>query len=178
MNKKIKKRWEQHEIVYLMDNWRKYTDEYLAEQLGRTAQSVTSARFRLGLTFYDAPYQPYTERIRKKRKRDALIIRYFGLKPDAELAAMTGYTLSSLRCKASMLGLHRHVNRTYRWTPDNIEYLKSNYNILSNEDIAAHIGTSANAIYQKACVLGLLNENSKDARPCVSTEKRPCVSTE
>ena len=107
MDKKTQKRWEQREIVYLMDNWRKYKDEALAEHLGRTVQSVKFARFRLGLTLYEKPYRPYTDFIRKKRKKEALIIKYFGIKPDAELAAMTGYTQNSLRCKASLLGLRR-----------------------------------------------------------------------
>jgi hypothetical protein len=71
-----------------------------------------------------------------------------------ELCKIFGFTISSIRSKASELGLKKII-RTRNWTISEVEELKKMYSDTDNDILVTYFGRTKESIYNKAHVLGI-----------------------
>lgn len=155
------KKWTSKEVIFLMENFRKYKDEYLAEVLGRTPSQISNKRFALGLTLCEAPRRAHPK---FTPDQDALIRQHYALISDVELSKMIGCTPKALNQKAYRLGLRKidiwkRNKISYRpavfWNTERKDFLKANFRVISDDELAEHFNTTPNAIRSQAWRMGL-----------------------
>lgn len=162
--------WTTSEVRFLKENYRKYNDKYIGEVLGRPASLIRNMRFRLGLTFSKRTFHgKYTP------EENLLIRKHFALIPDAELAAMLGRSVVSVRTQAWRLGLSKLEIRRERgvplynnlrtYTPEALDFIKQNIGVLSAEELAEHLNRTPKAIRSQVFRMGL---SFKEGRICSS----------
>lgn len=78
--------------------------------------------------------------------------------PSGDLSALAdrlGVTVTAVKSRAQVLGLHRKINSHRPWTEWQMAYLRRHYADERSEDIALKVGHSVRSIWQKAKQIGL-----------------------
>ena len=78
--------------------------------------------------------------------------------PSGDLSALAdrlGVTVTAVKSRAQVLGLHRKINSHRPWTEWQMAYLRRHYADERSEDIAQKVGHSVRSIWQKAKQMGL-----------------------
>lgn len=78
--------------------------------------------------------------------------------PSGDLSALAdrlGVTVTAVKSRAQVLGLHRKINSHRPWTEWQMNYLRQHYADERAEDIARKVGHSVRSIWQKAKQMGL-----------------------
>lgn len=78
--------------------------------------------------------------------------------PSGDLSALAdrlGVTVTAVKNRAQVLGLHRKINSHRPWTERQMAYLRRHYADERSEDIAPKVGHSVRSIWQKAKQMGL-----------------------
>lgn len=87
--------------------------------------------------------------------------------PSGDLSALAdrmGVTVTAVKSRAQVLGLHRKINSHRPWTERQMNYLRQHYADERAEDIARKVGHSVRSIWQKAKQMGLAKSHEFFAR--------------
>lgn len=91
-------------------------------------------------------------RFRRWTKSDSVSLKEnYNLMPTWGIAKKLGFSVNTIRHKASVLGLRKRK----LWTSSDSDFLKENYEKINNKRIAKLLGFSASTIINKASGLGL-----------------------
>ena len=141
-------RWKDEDIDILKQFYHKIKIDELQKMLSvnRSRKSITSKAIMLGLT-EDRSWSDDEEKI---------LIDYYGIKPMNELLSMLPKrNYQSILTKSHNLGLlsYYYINRVY--SDDDIKYLKENYLIKTDEELADNLHRTVSGIKNKLYLLGL-----------------------
>lgn len=141
------KRWSSEDIKYLKNRHKTQTAQSIAEVLGRSANSVRTKAYELGLE-----KQPPTW-----SKEEIEYLKVIYLEMGAERAAKElGRTLSAIHTKIREIGGGRaSIGPRVDWSEEELDYLRQNYQTSSLEELTAHLGRTKNAVNRRATMLGL-----------------------
>jgi hypothetical protein len=97
-------------------------------------------------------------------QRDNILRRNYPCGDLSALADRLGVTVTAVKSRAQVLGLHRKINSHRPWTERQMDYLRQHYADECAEDIARKVGHSVRSIWQKAKQMGLAKSHEFFAR--------------
>lgn len=137
------KGYTNNEIEYLKENFAKYTNKQLAEQLKKTESSIKNAANKLGLI--KQPHKTWT------KEDDEFLIAHYIEMTSQEIGKKLGRTVHSINARRDDLGLVRNPN----WTDSEIQYLIDNHKTSTYEEIGRMLNRTAQAVDAKCFEMGL-----------------------
>lgn len=147
-------KWNDKDINFLKDNYTNLTDEELAIKLNRTKNSIERKRNSLGL-FKKVQYSKIY--ITEEMKKEILDLKVSVNQAYKIFAPKYHITRSQIEHLYKENKVKRYISK--KWTSDDIEFLKNNYDKLSTQEIADALNRTPTAVSKKRIMLGLEASN-------------------
>jgi hypothetical protein len=140
--------WTEKELQKLKKEYQRKTDEELAEELGKSKGEVRGKRRRMGLK-KPVGAEWTDDEIRK-------IEEEYQEKTDEELAEELGKTKGEVRGERRRMGLKKlRSNAKDDWSNKEIEWLKDNYDTMSDKELSLELDKPEHKIQSKRYQLNL-----------------------
>jgi len=142
-------RWTEEMDHFLRSNYMRMTSAELASYLGRTTVAtqvrVNSLKLR---------------RLKKwTPEREQFLQENYEEMSNALLAKKLATTELAIAKKMSRMGLARKPERKWsRWTPERKQFLRDNFEVMSNTLLAKKLGTTESAVAVKMSYMGLVRK--------------------
>lgn len=147
-----RKTWKPREVEFLKANFKTMSRDELAKHLGRSRNAIKHKSKSMGLL---------TERNMWKDEEIEYLIWAYPSKPIADIAKHLERSEPAIKARARIEGLKRNST----WTPSNLKFLRNNYKIMSNLQIATAIGKTDKAVQSKAFEMGLSKRGKEKTEP-------------
>lgn len=131
------------EIQYIIENYLNYTNQEIADTLGKKSSSISYVAQKLGLI--KQPHKPWSEKEDIYLKDNYLILN------SEEMAKTLGRTVPSINARCEELNLIKHEV----WSDEEIGYLLEHYIDMEYSEIGTHLCRSEGAVRAKCFDLGL-----------------------
>ena len=154
-----RKTWTPREIEFLKSNFKAMSRDEIAKHLGRSRNAIQDKSKSMGLL---------TERNMWKDDEIEYLIRAYPSQPIADIANHLGRSEPAIKARARIEGLKRDST----WTPSDLKFLRNNYKIMSNRQIAASISKTDKAVQSKAFEMGLSKRGKENYEPAPLPEQK------
>ena len=145
-------KWTEEEIDFLKKNYKNHSNKWVAEQLGKTIQSIYHKAQTLKLKTLEFPHKrTWTD------KQDEFVKKNYGKLPTKEIARIINKSHHAINHRASKLKVVKEESKL--WTKEEIQFLKENYYKLNNTEINKILKRGVEAITAKAMKMGLIKRN-------------------
>lgn len=174
------KQWTKIEDDFIKTNYDKMSTEEIARRLGRTESSIGNRIHRLKLsgrrhygrkTWTKEDMEKPTSNKKEKpihsnkqwtKAEDDFLKTNYDKIPNKEIAQRLGRTEASIKQRSAIFKLSGKIyDKRKPWTKEDINYLKENYDKMTNKEIAKVLKRSENSVSSKAFTLRIENDPSK-----------------
>lgn len=131
------------EIKYIIDNYSNYTNQEIADYIGKSTNSISYVAQKLGLL--KQPHKLWNEEEDRYLKNNYL--KY----SSEDMAETLGRTVPSINARCAELNLIKHE----AWSNEEIEFLIKHYMDMEHSEIGIKLGKSEGAIRSKCFDLNL-----------------------
>ncbi len=138
--------WTNEEDEFLKQNFLKWYDAAIAEELGRTESSIRSRAARLGLSKKKGTFDDFTD------DDIAFIKKHYQTMHTKIIAEHLGVSESKIRKYAISIGLKKSIS--IGWTQKEDDFIRRNLS-LPIKVLAEHLGKSNKTVVKRIKVLGL-----------------------
>lgn len=145
--------WSKLDIKFLKENYKNFSKEALIEYFHRTYVEIVSKANKLKLT-----------RNRWDKEELLYLTKNFHKKTNKEMCKYLDKNIDTVLHKARELNLYRTKKKGFRepkWTTEELDYLRSNYNLLPIKVLKEAIKRTVSSIEHKAQRLGLTLGNKE-----------------
>lgn len=142
------KGYTDNEINYIIDNYSNYTNNEIADYLGKKSNSISYVAQKLGLI----------KQVHKSWNEDEdnyLRDNYLDLSSE-EMADELKRTVPSINARCKELNLIKHE----AWSDEEVNYLAENYMDMEHSEIGSHLGRSECAVRAKCFELNLYKKET------------------
>lgn len=136
--------WTKEDIEYCKSNFNKKTSTQIANDLGRTLNSVSYKLRSLGLIRKNTKWTEEETQFIKDNQH----LQY------SEIAILLNRHPDSIRKKSKDLGLYKH-HKLIKWTEKEIKFVKDNYKKYNTQLLASKLNKSYSNVYKKKKELNL-----------------------
>jgi hypothetical protein len=145
--------WTKKEIEYVRRWFKIKSVSEVAKFVKRSPQSVRRKAHSLGL--YRGPFVYWT------KDKDEKLKKLYPKYTNRQVSSKLGKSIGSIYNRARKLGLCKDVKQGYKqprkkkWTDEQINFIKSNYQDMSSRQIASALGKSLHSVQSQVYFLGL-----------------------
>lgn len=146
------RKWTKEEEQYIVDNYKKLTDEEIGERLNRTKYAVRMRRTKtLGISKAKYRRGMYT----KEEERYIADNLHKGVRA---IAQRLGRTNSGIQNKITMMGL---TQSTHVWTDEERKFVADNFLSMSDKKLSEALGLSESSVAAQRKEMGLTKRKKR-----------------
>lgn len=149
---KFTKTWTDEEELFLIENYEKYSTDYMSIVLGKSNDSINTKRKRLGFK--------KTYHMLEWTEEEKELVKNNSDKSIEELVVILK-TKTHVNIKTFLKDSKNKV-REVMWCKEDDDFLMHNYNKIPIEDIVKHLKKSKNQVVYRADKLGIRNEKVRN----------------
>lgn len=142
------KKWLDHEINYLRNNWPRMSDAEIAKALGRSEDAVKTFRYQRKIRIDPSEWTA---------EQDAHIAEHWNSIADAEIGRDIGKSAGEVYQRGVSLGLirRRKPESKKTWTAEETDYLSENWGRVSIQQLCKTLGRTEASVITRKQKLGL-----------------------